>query len=337
MKTTLSSLFALFTLSTVTAMAEPFINSFSDVPPAPKSAEGAVPRILKWQDGKKAVFLMAFDDSCNSHLDVAIPLLEKYKGVGTFYIISDSGQYKGNLARWKALDGNPCVVLGNHTWTHKGATSAENLDTELAKANEQIKEATSKQKWPRLISFGQPGGCPWTVSKDEVKAGWEKYHLVDRPPFWGAAIHVKTVEEARARVDKALKEGGVGHLDFHGVGGDWLAATADFFEGLLQKLVEEKETVWQTSHIDSHKYAVERDASTIKVVKESALSVQLALTSTADSAFYDLPLTVEAGVPAAWKRCKVAAGNLQPVTVDVVEGRIRFYALPGTITLTKAP
>ena len=49
--------------------------------------------VLKWKDGKKAVFLLAFDDSCDSHLKTAIPLLRQYGMVGTFYVNQGKAQY----------------------------------------------------------------------------------------------------------------------------------------------------------------------------------------------------------------------------------------------------
>ena len=312
------------------------INDFTAMlPPAPTAADDAAPRILKWKDGKKGVFLLAFDDGCNSQLDNAIPLLHKYGAVGTFYIIYGRGHFPTSRKRWEALVGDPCVIFGNHTLKHDGAEDAAQLEAGLSGAQEVIRDLDPKAKWPRLISFGQPGGVPWKVSKEEVAEALARHNLVDRPPFWGAAIHVKTVPDAEKRVDEAIARGEMSHLDFHGVGGDWLAPPTEFLEGLLKKLLAERDNIWQASAIDFHKYKVERDASTITVVAKEAGKVSLSLTSTADPEFYDLPLTVEAEVPADWTLCHVAAEGLGEVDAKVVAGRVRFYALPGNIVLTQ--
>ena len=339
MKKSLCSL-ALASAITTGAFAAPEapamkINDFSPIPPAPKAAEGSAPRILQWQDGKKAVFFMAFDDGCVSQLDNAIPLMQKYGAIGTFYPIIDAGFFKGQIKRWEALVDDPHVVFGNHTLTHGDFPDAAKFESEVQAAEEALHKMTPKAKWPRLMSFGQPGVKVWNVSKEDFKATLARHNLIDRPPFLGASINVTTIPQAEKLVDDALASGGMSHLDFHGVGGDWLAPPTEFFEGLLKKLLAEKDKVWQTSAIDYHKYATERDASKIEVVKQSPLSVALKLTSTTDPALYDLPLTIEAEVPAAWKKCHVVAEGLKPVDVEVVQGRVRFYALPGAIALTR--
>ncbi len=339
MKYALSS-FVFATVFAICAFADPEtsdmkINDFSPVPPAPTAAEGTAPRILPWQDGKKAVFFMAFDDGCVSQLDNAIPLMQKYGAIGTFYPIIDAGFFKGQIKRWEALADDPHVVFGNHTLTHGDFPDAAKFESEVQAAEEALHQMTPKAKWPRLMSFGKPGVKVWNVSKEDFNATLSRHNLIDRPPFLGAAINVTTIPQAEKLVDEALASGGMGHLDFHGVGGDWLAPSTEFFEGLLKKLLAEKDKVWQPSAIDYHKYFIERDASKVEVVKKSPLSVSLKLTSTADPVLYDLPLTVEADVPANWKKCHVEAEGLKPVDVAAVQGRVRFYALPGAITLTQ--
>ena len=312
------------------------INDFTAMlPPAPTVADGTVPRILKWKDGKKGVFLLAFDDGCKSQLDNAIPLLRKYGAVGTFYPIIEGGFFKAEIRRWKEVVDDPCVVFGNHTLTHGEFPDGAKFDAEVKAAQDWFRELQPKAKWPRLISFGQPGVKVWKVSKEEYSETLARYNLIDRPPFWGASIHVKTVPEAEKLVDDALAQGKMSHLDFHGVGGDWLAPPTEFLEGLLKKLLAERDNIWQASAIDYHKYQAERDASTIEIVSKDAGKVTLRLSSTADPEFYDLPLTVEAEVPADWALCHVAAEGLGEVDAKVVAGRVRFYALPGTIVLTQ--
>ena len=59
-----------------------------------------------------------------------------------------------------------------------------------------------------------------------------------------------------------------------------------------------------------------------------ATGVRLRLACPLDPALYDLPLTLETRVPAAWGLCRVTQGA---TTVDVAasEGTIRYDALPG--------
>ncbi len=278
---------------------------------------------------------MAFDDGCKSQLDNAIPLLRAYGAVGTFYPILDAGFFKDQLARWQEVVDDPCVVLGNHTLTHGDFPDGAKFDEEVKAAQDAIRALTPKAKWPRLVSFGQPGVKVWKVTKEEYAETLARYDLIDRPPFFGAAIHVTTVPQAEQIVDKAIATGDMTHVDFHGVGGDWLAPPTEFLEGLLKKLLAERDHIWQTSAVDYHKYLTERDASTIETVSKDAGKVVLRLVSMTDPALYDLPLTIEADVPADWMLCRVAAQGLAEVDAKVVGGRVRFYALPGDIVLTK--
>ena len=51
-------------------------------------------------------------------------------------------------------------------------------------------------------------------------------------------------------VDVVLASGGVGHMDFHGVGGDWLDPGLEYFTALLEKLDSRREDIWFTTHIE---------------------------------------------------------------------------------------
>ena len=56
-------------------------------------AEAAEPadtgtQILKWKDGKKAAFMLGFDDSAPSQLENVVPELERRKIIGNFYLVT---------------------------------------------------------------------------------------------------------------------------------------------------------------------------------------------------------------------------------------------------------
>ena len=114
-------------------------------------------QVVKWKDGKQAVFLLAFDDGCPSHLKNVIPELHKRKIPATFYPIANNGMVRDQPA-WAKEAKPPEVILGNHTFNHKGCTNVEQLNEELSKANDAINERVAPASTTRLISFGQPGG-----------------------------------------------------------------------------------------------------------------------------------------------------------------------------------
>lgn len=291
--------------------------------------------VLKWKDGKKAVFFLAFDDSCDSHLKTAIPLLNQYGMVGTFYVNQGKPQYRKALAVWeKALPTNPAMVYGNHTFTHVGATNAAQLDVELSRSAEAIQACYPARKQPFLVSFGRPGGVPWKVSDNEKIAALATYHLIERPAFFSYPFHVKTTDEVVGLVDKAIAKGDMGHLDFHGVGGDWLVTPTDMFTALLNKLAACSNQVWVTDHITYHKYLTERDSAQAKVLQVDKEQIRIQLSSLAAQELYDTALTLETCVPPEWKACQVEQGTVQSAHT-VVNGVVRYGGVPnaGVITL----
>jgi len=291
--------------------------------------------VLKWHDGKKAAFLLAFDDSCQSHVRKVIPELEKRGMVGTFYINPGKGPFQNEKNSWmQKLPVSPAVVYGNHTFTHCGATNVVQLDTELARCHEVIYSCYPDRKKPFLVSFGRPGGVPWTVTDQEKKTALAKYHLVERPSFFGYPIHFKSTEKLCGLVDRAIATGEMGHNDFHGVGGDWLTTPFDAFTALLDKLESCSQDIWVTDHISWHKYLTERDGASVKVQKGN--TIRVALASTADPALYDLPLTLETCVPANWQECSVSHGSSK-ILCKVADGKVRYEALPNGGEIVIAP
>lgn len=297
-----------------------------------------VTQVLKWKDGKKAAFMLAFDDSAPSQLKNVVPELEKRKIVGNFYLVTGNKLYAALQRRWEAAAKSPYVAVANHTFTHKGVNNAAELDPELAKCNEVLHTLKTERTPPYLLGFGKPGGVPWKVTPEEVRAALAKHHLCDRPPFAGPPINYKSAEQTIAVVDAAIAKGEMGHLDFHGVGEDWLVTPVEWFTAILDKLESVRDVVWITDVVSWHQYVTERDSVEIKSLKTDAESISLELSCKADPKLYKLPLTLSTTVPADWKNCTVTQGaNSTPVTV--VAGAVKYDALPGggEIVLKKAP
>jgi len=295
-------------------------------------------QVLKWKDGKKAAFIMGFDDSAPSQLKNAIPELEKRKMVGTFYLVTGNRVWEATKAKWEAAAKSPYVVVANHTFTHKGATSAEELAVEIEKCNEVLYALHPEKKRPYLLSFAKPGGVPWTVTNEEVQVVLQKNNLVNRPPFKGPPITAKNVDEVLAVVDQALAKGDMGYHIFHGVGGDWLATPMGWFVPLLDKLEKHRDELWITDMLSWSKYVKERETAEVKIIEPGPKQIRLALTAKADPVLFDEPLTLSTKVPADWKKSRVAQGN-KAAGVPVVNGSVQYDAVPGgaEIAIQSAP
>ena len=302
---------------------------------APAAGPGAT-TVLKWKDGKKAVFLLMFDDSAPSAMKTVIPELKKRGMTGTFYVVPGGGPFMGSKKSWETELPGPGIVYANHTFTHKGATTAAQLDEELAKCNDGIAKCYPGLKQPRLISFGKPGGVPWTVTKDELNTALAKYNLIDRPPFKGYPINYKTTEAMLALVDTALTKGEMEYNVFHGVGGDWLVTPLEVFTALLDKLEANKDQLWVTDAISWHQYAAERKGTEVKVLEAGKDRIRIRLTSPENPALYDLPLTLSTQVPREWKQCRVTQGSKSTI-VPAAGGTVRYSALPGAEEITLQP
>ena len=306
--------------------------------PGAGDATQAGTEVLKWKDGKKAVFMLAFDDSCVSHIKNVIPELKKRGLMGTFYINPGNGPFKSQKDKWEKEIPVMGMEYGNHTFTHVGALSVAEFEKELEKCSEVINKCFPDRKQPRLIAFGRPGVPKekWRITEEEYKKALAKFNLVDRPPFWGPPIHMKTTAEILKVVDTAITKGEMGHLDFHGVGGDWLVTPMDQFIALLDKLESCRDQLWVTEPVSLHKYTTERKSAEVKTLESGKQQIRIQLTCKADPALYDMPLTLSTKVQPEWKECEVAQMATK-VTVPVSEGKVRYGAIPGSAEISIKP
>lgn len=300
------------------------------------AAEAAITgttEVMKWKDGKRAVFFLAFDDSCPSHLTNAIPELEKRNLVGTFYINAANGPYTGKRAEWLKAAKSPAVVIGNHTYAHKGVKSVEELEVEVDKANDVIREITTGE-WPRIVSFARPGGVPWEVTAEQAEPVYVKRNLVQRPPFAGPPIAVKTNEEMMKYIATTVEKGQMGHFDFHGVGGDWLVVSMDWFVPMLDELVRRSDELWVTDHATYVRYTGARDAAKVDVQSANDSEIKLSVKWDVDAKLYDHPLTLRTQVPAEWGQCEIKQGGVVK-QVPVKDSAVMYEAGQGDVVLRR--
>ena len=141
--------------------------------------------MLKWKDGKRAVFMVEFDDSAPTHLDVAMPALKKHGVPGTFYINPGNDPYKSRQADWKREAANPLIELATHTFSHIGAPSVAEFDREIAGANTVVDRLYPQRPASRLRDWARPGvpRDQWKTSEAEIQCVLAKHHMIERPPY----------------------------------------------------------------------------------------------------------------------------------------------------------
>jgi len=290
-------------------------------------------RIARWKDDKACAFILMFDDSIPSHVRNVVPELTKRGLTGTFYINPGAGHYAVNRQAWEKDVPGAGFELANHTMTHKGGATTGDIAKEIRACNDAIHASTPTLPWPRLVSWGQPGGITkeaWPVSKDGLTALLNENHLISRPDFGGrgAMIAFKTSREMLAHVDKAIAKGSMECIIFHGVGGEWITTPLPVFIELVDGMVARKDKLWVTGHIPAHQYATERDAATVTLGLKNAAKISLTLACSVDAKFYDQPLTLVTTLPAGWTTCSIDQGK-RHAEAYVSAGTVRYDALPG--------
>ncbi|WFB35160.1 polysaccharide deacetylase family protein [Kiritimatiellota bacterium B12222] len=298
-------------------------------------------QIAKWKNDKACAFILMFDDSSTTHVTTVFPELVKRNLTATFYINPERNHYVANKEFWEKTVPEAGFELGNHTLTHKGGDTPDEVKQEILSCNEVIRDLTPTDPWPRLITFAKPGGLKegrWPLSAEEQSDFLADNLLIIRPGFGGrgAQIAFKTGDEMLAHVDKAVQDGSMECIIFHGVGGDWIFVPTEEFTTLLDGLGERQDQVWVTHHISAYKYRAERDAASINVLSQTDTHLTLELSTSLDPALYNEALSLKTKVPQSWKKVQVVQGDAV-TEVDAHQGIVLYDALPGSepITLTR--
>jgi peptidoglycan-N-acetylglucosamine deacetylase len=216
-----------------------------------------------WPKGKVAAIVLTYDDALPSQLDIAIPQLDAARLKGTFFL---SGRLTpAALSRWQKAQrkghelGNhsinhPCprAMLPDRADHHADDYSVERMLDEVAAMNIALSaldgrdsrmysvpcsqmlvggaDYTDALRRSKLVKYARTGGDAWkSVVADPSKLDMfqvPSYGPVDKP---GAAELIAYIERVRAAR-------GLGVLQFHGVGGDYLEVTAEAHAELLKHL-----------------------------------------------------------------------------------------------------
>jgi hypothetical protein len=243
-----------------------------------------------WPEGKPAAVTLGYDDGLDSHLDVAVPVLEAQGLVGTFFVSSQVNQ--DNLPRlpapdaplserqelWAALIPKGHEIAG-HTVTHPCPDSAPflasyDLDT-IERDLDLNVQALERLGQPPPFTFAYP------CSSDTLGVGPEgadfsdlvaERFLAARTSSGGLANprdpafdlkHVplfdaqgKSSVEMCGWVDAAIQAGGWLMVMNHGVdpGGEYLTSSAEGHAGLARCLAEKSDDVWVATFRDVAAY-----------------------------------------------------------------------------------
>ena len=239
---------------------------------------------FEWPKGKIAAVVLTYDDALHSQLDVAIPQLDAAGFKGTFFL--DGDITPNDMLRWRKAQ-RAGHELGNHTLFHPCPRDmlpdrknyfTENYDVdrmlgEISVMNNVLFgiDGASKRTYSVPCSQMVVGGIDYTEGLRRsglvkyVRTGGDQYKSVIadprtldlfRVPSWGPVdkpdgkhliVYAERVRDAR----------GLGVLQFHGTGGDYLEVTADAHQQLLDWLRKQPE-IWVATFQDVLDYVSAR-------------------------------------------------------------------------------
>jgi peptidoglycan/xylan/chitin deacetylase (PgdA/CDA1 family) len=228
------------------------------------TASGAIAGDARWSaEGRKCAIVLTYDDALRSQLEIAIPQLEAANLRGTFFL--DGDLTPDDMRRWRevAMRGHE---LGNHSLFHPCPRAMlperSNYWTEHYDAPRMLEEIAAMNnvlfgidgrtartysvpcsqtlvgkvdyvdalRGSGLVRFARTGGDQWT----SVVTDWRTLDLM-RVPSHGP-VNEPSGAELIAYVERVRAAGGLGVLQFHGVGGDYLKVSAQAHQQLVDHL-----------------------------------------------------------------------------------------------------
>lgn len=231
------------------------------------SAEGVV-----WPNGARAAVSLSYDDTLNSQLDNAVPVLDKHGIKASFYLILSSEVLFDRMDEWRKLASNG-HELGNHTIYHPCSASqpdrdwvrphndmdqrtVEHMRDEVRVANTFLKAIDGKSErtlTPPCGDVRTRDGNYLEHIKDLVVAVKGSESLASGVVSYDIPSNL-TGTQLIAIVERAAKRGGFANIIFHGVGGDHLAVSTQAHAELIAHLAANPKIYWTDTYMNIMKH-----------------------------------------------------------------------------------
>lgn len=236
-----------------------------------------------WPNNQKAAVSLSYDDALNSHLDNAIPQLNKHQLKGSFYLNLGADPVSLRLAEWRqaAAAGHE---LANHSLYHncsaskpwrEWVTPEQDLDkqtiasmkNDILLANRFLAAIDGIIDESRARTLTLPCGESETSNGSYLPAIKDhfigiKAHVSDQAPpvnkidakhMWvwtpfDAPNKPATGKMLIEYVERAAKAGSIANITFHGIGGDHLSVSKKAHEELLTHLAANPKKYWVANY-----------------------------------------------------------------------------------------
>ncbi|WP_045857818.1 polysaccharide deacetylase family protein [Teredinibacter purpureus] len=236
---------------------------------------------FEWPRQAKAAVVLTYDDTLNSHLDIAAPQLVKAGLTGTFYISGGRGDIQGRMSEWRALAAGG-HELGNHTLYHPCRKSmpgrewvSAHLDMDIYTVEQYAAELNVTNSLLQAIdgearrTFAYTCGDETVVNNASVVEvikplviaaravtpdGFNDPRAMDFYHIHSVDVAGKTGEELIALAEQAKVSNRLMVYLFHGVGADYLSVESKAHQALVSYLSSHNDDYWVTTLKDAVDY-----------------------------------------------------------------------------------
>jgi hypothetical protein len=295
-------------------------------------------RICRWYGGRNAALSLRFDDAHPTHIEIAVPELNKRGLIGTFMVNPSSKSYQKYREVWEGQVIAEGHELGDHTMNHHGAKTDREAEQQIGEAAQLLYRLQPQAK---QVTF-EPGGATLWLQRKPFAVFDAKYHLYD---LNSPATHERNVMSCSEVYSSFSADAFRRKLEQVIVDGDWfqphlhqidevghLRITPPVFRQVLDVAYEHRGEVWQAGINAIQQYEQERKHSRAWAVPDGADAVTVYLTCSTDPGLYTQPLTVEVDLPAGIAAPVVTAASGETVAsrVEEADGQrvVRFDVPP---------
>lgn len=244
-------------------------------------------RLFAWPGGARAAVNLAYDDALDSHLDNAIPALNKAGLRGSFYLQLSSPTIRARMQEWRAAAKHG-HELGNHSLFHQcsaagadrswvsphrdlATTSALQMKDQTVLGNAMLhaidgrNERTYTAPCFDLLAAGKPYLPLVAAEFVAIKAGVASavpvsMHTVD--PY-AVQVFAPVNLSGKQLIDMVKAAGARGtmvNFTFHGIGGDHLSVSREAHDELLRFLADNRNVYWTDTFLSIMKHVKSQQA-----------------------------------------------------------------------------
>lgn len=234
---------------------------------------------FEWPDGKKAAVCMTYDDGILSHLDQAIPDLNRAGFRGTFYL-TGMNLVPEFVERWRAAAAQG-HELGCHSLFHPCSGEfdwvPEEYQSEAYTVRRILDEAVVMNQFLYAVDGKSKRTYAYTCYEKEVGGFNYVDTLGSRGVFEGArgglspeplsAMDINLfdipsmsitdevpLEETIGYIESAMKNRSVAVFCFHGVGGDYIVTSREYHQQIIDYLKENEDQIWVATLVEIASY-----------------------------------------------------------------------------------